>query len=151
MMVRSGMRAPAAMMEPVPMWAPLRTMAPMPMRTSSSRMQPWTVALWPMVIAPRQKMAVRTVDVSALPDRRHLRLGRGGFSVGYDGVLNLGKVAFRCVVESWDCEMSGEGYVQWRSKDDKAVGIEFVFLEEGCRKWLIAEMEMCKPRSFIPE
>lgn len=49
MVERSGTRAPAAMMVPAPMWAPLRTMAPMPMRTSSSRVQPWTVALWPMV------------------------------------------------------------------------------------------------------
>jgi len=49
MMVRSGIRAPAAMMELAPMWAPLRTVAPMPMRTLSSTVQPWTVALWPML------------------------------------------------------------------------------------------------------
>ena len=49
MMVRSGTTAPAAMMELAPMWAPLRTVAPMPMRTLSSMVQPWTVALWPML------------------------------------------------------------------------------------------------------
>ena len=32
-----------------PMRQSLRTVAPMPMSTASSTMQPWTVALWPMV------------------------------------------------------------------------------------------------------
>ena len=31
----------------------LRTVAPMPMRTLSSMVQPWTVALWPMVTPSR--------------------------------------------------------------------------------------------------
>ena len=47
--VRSVTTAPAAMMELAPMWAPLRMVAPMPMRTLSSMVQPWTVALWPML------------------------------------------------------------------------------------------------------
>ena len=49
MIVPSGITAPAATIDPLPIRAPFRMTAPIPTSTSSSRTQPCTVALWPIV------------------------------------------------------------------------------------------------------
>ena len=47
MTVPSSTTAPAATSEPAPITAPLRMVALMPIRQSSSTVQPCTTALWP--------------------------------------------------------------------------------------------------------
>jgi CheY-like chemotaxis protein len=109
--------------------------------------------LWrkPMENVPRQRIAVEADRVNGKAESRKMGLGRGGFSAHYAGHVSLGKVAFRCLVESMDAEMAGEGYIRWRSKEDETLGIEFVYLDEACRGWVLRTIEEMRSRSFIPE
>ncbi len=104
--------------------------------------------LWtePMAVAPRQSMHLET----ALDGEQSLRLGRGGFSVGYSGALSLGKVTFACAGEREDASLCGQGLVRWRSRTDQRVGVEFAYLEERSRKIVLERISRERSRSFIP-
>jgi len=102
--------------------------------------------LWltPMRVAPRQTMLLEgRVSES-------IRLGRGGFSVCSNAPLSLSKVAFKCRFTESGRELSGQGLVRWNSKVDHTVGIELVYLEESCREWVVGEIAVKLPKSFIP-
>jgi hypothetical protein len=47
-------------------------------------------------------------------------------------------------------KISGEGYVRWLSQSDEMAGIEFYFLDPSSRDWVIPEITITKPLSFIP-
>ena len=104
--------------------------------------------LWtePMPVAPRQSIRLDT----ALGEEQSLRLGRGGFSVGYSGALSLGKVTFEYAGGSDNLVLCGQGLVRWRSRTDQRVGIEFGFLQEPCRTIVLERLARELPRSFIP-
>jgi hypothetical protein len=46
--------------------------------------------------------------------------------------------------------MVGGGYVRWRSRTDEQVGVEFAFLDESCRSWVLEDITAANPPSFIP-
>ena len=100
--------------------------------------------LWlePMEAVPRQVMRMEAEDA--------LRLGRGGFSVRCGQPLALGKVSFEGVDEKTSEVLKGQGLVRWRSKSDQRVGVEFSFLDEGSRGWVLEELARDHPRCFIP-
>jgi CheY-like chemotaxis protein len=109
-------------------------------------------SLWltPMDVAPRQSMLIQVDRTGETENPYSLRLGRGGFSTRYTGSAKLGEVAFQCRLPTEQREMAGQGYVRWLSRTDQTVGIEFAFLEETCRSWLLEEIATTNPRSFIP-
>ena len=112
-------------------------------RALADRSVLWTEA---MPVAPRQRVHLET----SLLDDRSLRLGRGGFSVGYSGALSLGKVTFACTSGSEHPSLCGQGLVRWRSRTDLRVGIEFVYLDEPSRMLVLEAISRERPRSFIP-
>lgn len=105
-------------------------------------------ALWqaPMVIAPRQTVQFQIEAGGGF------ELGRGGFSVRSPATLGLGKIAFECGFghEEWP-DLRGQGYVRWRSRADSTMGIEFGYLEEPGREWVVERITAQKPRSYIPK
>ena len=111
--------------------------------------EPSTLWLTPMDSPPRQSLDI-TVEKIGETEEDSIRLGRGGFSARYSGPSALGKVAFKCHFSSDQREMTGEGYVRWRSKNHDKVGIEFSFLDPNCRSWVLEEIAANNPRSFIP-
>jgi hypothetical protein len=92
----------------------------------------------------------RSVGLGEPESKDFIQFGRGGFRVCYAGSLTLGKVSFRCSLPSQQREMSGEGYVRWRSRTDETFGIEFAYLDPACRAWVLAEIAATTPRCFIP-
>jgi len=108
-------------------------------------------SLWlaPMTIAPRQSVVVEAEGIGE--GAESIRVGRGGFSAHYDGLLSLSKVSFLCRFPGQQPDMMGQGYVRWSSREAGTVGIEFSFLDPDCRSWLVDEIAMDNPRSFIPE
>jgi CheY-like chemotaxis protein len=109
-------------------------------RALAERSALWRVATEP---PPRQAMELELSAGAAV------RFGRGGFSVGYDPPLSLGKVSFRCS-EGGRVWLSGQGLVRWRSKPEGRVGVEFTYLEEESRARVLEAMEAEHPRCFIP-
>jgi hypothetical protein len=108
--------------------------------------------LWrdPMPETPPQSFSIEVEDLHQGGGHNALRIGRGGFSAPYPGLLSLAKVAFRCGIRAKNRVMSGQGVVRWVSPEERAVGIEFSFLHESCRSWILEEIASCGPRSFIP-
>ena len=80
------------------------------------------------------------------------RLGRGGFCARSAASLSPGKISFECRFPDRPEHLPfhGEGYVRWRSKADRAVGIEFFFLASPGREWLAARIRVEDPFSYIP-
>jgi len=109
-------------------------------------------SLWltPMPVAPRQSMLVQAQDIGEGSSEESVHLGRGGFSAHYAGSLSLSKVAFQCSFPAKQRQLTGQGYVRWSSRADQTIGIEFTFLDEPCRSWLLEEIAAANPRSFIP-
>ncbi len=115
--------------------------------------------LWrtPMAIAPRQSMAIEVPGIwdargeqPGETARELIRLGRGGFSARYGESLSLGKVAFRCSFLAEEREMAGQGFVRWRSRDTQTVGVQFDFLHESARPWILERIAAADPVAFIP-
>jgi len=117
-------------------------------RAVSRRSRLW---LTPMTIVPRQRFTLEAGGAGAAGANASIQLGRGGFSARYSGVLSLSKVNFRCNFAAKERELTGHGYVRWNSRDDQTVGIEFSYLDESCRSWVLEEIEANNPRSFIPD
>ncbi len=120
-----------------------------------------TLWLVPMDPPPRQSMSVEVVNLASSraagePAVGSLLIGRGGFSVHVAAPLALGKVAFTCrfAVDSLDAPngrvLTGHGNVRWFSRTEQTVGIEFAYLEPGCRAWVLDEIRTADPHSFIP-
>jgi CheY-like chemotaxis protein len=107
--------------------------------------------LWltPMRIPPRQSFEIE-IEGEREAAASRFRLGRGGFCAHYSGPLTLGKVAFQCRLVAEGREMSGQGYVRWRSKADHMAGVEFAFLQETGRRWILEEIAATSPISYIP-
>jgi CheY-like chemotaxis protein len=112
--------------------------------------EPSTLWLTRMKPAPRQSIEITVEDIGETKRQDSIRLGRGGFSARYSGPSALGEVAFKCHFSSDQREMTGEGYVRWRSKNHDKIGIEFSFLDANCRSWVLEEIAVTNPRSFIP-
>jgi CheY-like chemotaxis protein len=110
------------------------------------------ISLWldPMKVRPRQAIVVEAEPNDESKGRNFFQLGRGGFSARYPGPAKLGKVSFRCFLSAEHQEISGEGYVRWFSRTQQAIGIEFVFIDIGCRSWLLETIDAINPRSYIP-
>jgi YesN/AraC family two-component response regulator len=106
--------------------------------------------LWqtPMSVAPRQTMVIPNSTESRQDGEPMIQLGHGGFSTRYAEPLSLGKVSFQ--ITERDRELTGQGYVRWNSRAEQSVGIEFTYLEESCRSWVVDTMALTSPRSFIP-
>lgn len=106
-------------------------------------------SLWasPLMSPPRQALNVELAEPHRAAQK--IRIGRGGFSVRYEGPLALSKTAFKCRLAS-EKVLSGEGYVRWITKADQSVGIEFAYLDEPSRSWVLKEIAAQGPRSFIP-
>jgi CheY-like chemotaxis protein len=110
--------------------------------------------LWknPLSPPPRQTLTLRPdppTEQNSEPGV-NFRLGRGGFSARSNDAVSLGKVTFDCPTSSQHPALTGEGYVRWRSKVDLTIGVEFGFLEQPGRDWVVATIEEEDPRSFIP-
>jgi CheY-like chemotaxis protein len=103
--------------------------------------------LWasPMMTPPRQTM---TMEEDGSSENR-IRVGRGGFSARYGEPLALSKVTFECRLASQQV-LTGEGYVRWITRADRTVGIEFAYLDETPRAWVLQEIDAASPRGFIP-
>jgi len=106
-------------------------------------------SLWltPMTIAPRQTVSIGGGEAGSEP----IRLGRGGFSARYHGLVSLSKVSFRCDFGAHHRPMSGEGFVRWTAREAQTIGVEFSFVDPECRSWLLEEIAASDSRSFIPE
>ena len=102
--------------------------------------------LWlePMESVPRQTLRIGAEDAAGM------RLGRGGFSVRCEQPLTLGKVSFATDGNAGGNELKGQGFVRWRSKSDQRVGVEFSFLDQGSRGWVLEELSKETPRCFLP-
>lgn len=109
-------------------------------------------ALWltPMDTTPRQSIHIQVQGIGETTSKDSICMGRGGFSGHYSSPISLGKVVFQCHLSSEQREMTGEGYVRWRSRTEERVGIEFAYLDTSCRSWLLEEIAAASPRSFIP-
>jgi CheY-like chemotaxis protein len=109
-------------------------------------------SLWrdPMPEAPLQSIAIEVEDFHQVGSNDSIRIGRGGFSAPCPNFLNLARVAFQCGIRAKNRVMSGQGIVRWVSPEEHAVGIEFSFLDECCRAWILEEIASRDPRSFIP-
>lgn len=109
-------------------------------------------ALWrePMPETPPQSISIEVEDLRQAGGHDAIGIGRGGFSMPYPSFLNLAKVAFRCGIRAKNRVMTGQGVVRWISPEEQTVGIEFSFLHESCRSWILEEIASCGPRSFIP-
>jgi CheY-like chemotaxis protein len=109
-------------------------------------------SLWltEMTIAPKQSVLIKARRLGKTSDTGTVCLGRGGFSTTTNEPLRLGNIAFQCCLGDQKLEMSGQGYVRWKSPDDDKVGIEFVYLEPACRSWVAEEIASSLPSSFIP-
>jgi len=107
-------------------------------------------SLWstPMIGLPRVAVAIEAEGIGKTGET--IRLGRGGFSAHYVGLLSLSKVNFLCRLHAQQREMTGQGYVRWNSRELGTIGIEFGFLDPRCRSWLQDEITAGNPRSFIP-
>ena len=108
--------------------------------------------LWgtPLSVAPTQSIEIPLDRADSGAPRQEVRLGNGGFSARYLGPLSFGQIAFCCYYPNVGQDMTGQGIVRWRSVADKTVGIEFIFLEDGCRAWVQRAIAAANPPSFIP-
>ena len=106
--------------------------------------------LWltPMSVAPRQTMLIPFQQDRQSGGEDCILLGHGGFSTHYAEPLSLGKVSFEIAAQ--DRELTGQGYVRWNSRAEHNVGIEFAYLGESCRSWVLERMAATNPRCFIP-
>ncbi len=111
--------------------------------------EPESLWLAPMAIAPRQSMAIE-VPARAEAAEEVIRVGRGGFSARYGESLSLGKVAFRCSFLAERQEIAGQGYVRWRSQETGTVGVQFDFLQESARPWVLERIAATHGVAFIP-
>jgi CheY-like chemotaxis protein len=109
-------------------------------------------SLWiaPLRFAPRQSLVLQAEGIRERPEKDSIQLGRGGFCAHYTGFLKLASIAFRCSFPEGDHEIAGHGYVRWQSKTNQTIGVEFAFLEEPSRSWLIEKITASNFRSFIP-
>jgi len=103
-----------------------------------------------METTPRHSLSIDAVDFSMSAADGGIALGQGGFSAPYLSPVAHGKVSFECLVSASGFRFSGEGYVRWRSKTEGTIGVEFAYLEEGCRAAVVAEMGKWNSRAFIP-
>ena len=108
--------------------------------------------LWdtPLNLAPKQSIVIEVDQIDEAVGPKSLQLGHGGFSALEDGTMGLGKIAFQCDIASQQQRISGQGYVRWKSQMERKIGVEFAFIEEPGRTWLLGEIEARNPRSFIP-
>jgi CheY-like chemotaxis protein len=108
--------------------------------------------LWlePMGRTPAQSIDIMFESIHGGNGKREVEIGRGGFSIQDCNPLMRGAIAFRCGFTAEHQELSGQGYVRWSSKTDNAVGIEFGFLDPRCRSWVLDEIAVNHPQSFIP-
>jgi len=108
--------------------------------------------LWhtPLDLAPRQSIVLEVDQIDETLDPNSIQLGTGGFSAVENGRVGLGKIAFQCDIASPHQQISGQGYVRWKSQAEGKIGVEFAFIEEPGRTWLLGEIESRNPRSFIP-
>lgn len=111
------------------------------------RSELWTESLR---FAPRQSLLVNVGEIGQAAGDDSFQLGRGGFSTHYEGAITLASVAFRCTFGENDREIAGQGHVRWQSKTNQTIGVEFAFLEEPSRSWLIDNRIAANARSFIP-
>jgi CheY-like chemotaxis protein len=109
-------------------------------------------SLWlaEMAIAPKQSVLIKAMRLGKTAETDTVCLGRGGFSTQAPESLRLGKVAFQCYLADGKREISGQGYVRWKSRDDQKVGIEFAYLEAACHSWVAEQITSSLPTSFIP-
>jgi CheY-like chemotaxis protein len=109
-------------------------------------------SLWiaPLHFVPRQLVVLHAEGIGEGPDKDTIQLGRGGFSAHYTGFLKLASIAFRCSFPKGNHEIAGQGYVRWQSKTDQTIGVEFAFIEEPSRSWLVEKITTANLRSFIP-
>jgi CheY-like chemotaxis protein len=104
--------------------------------------------LW---LTPMAEPPVQSISLTLERDRtKSFCLGRGGFSAHCSEPLAMGKITFRCSFSDRSDELSGEGYVRWRSSSEESVGIEVFFLDQPGRNWFVQEIETTLPQSFIP-
>jgi CheY-like chemotaxis protein len=113
----------------------------------AERSELWTV---PMSGVPRQFIDIELEDFGE-EGHSFMHLGRGGFSTYYPGLLSVGKVAFRCRFRHEGRQITGQGYVRWRSKAEDKIGVEFAYLDASCRAFLLEEIAASDSRAFIPQ
>ena len=119
--------------------------------------------LWdkPFEIAPRQTAHFECAAPHVQADGESVsadkpacfRLGRGGFSTQSPAQMGTGKIAFVCSFPGSHGDppdLTGQGYVRWRSRTEHTVGIEFAYLDPPGREWVANEIARTNPRGFIP-
>lgn len=95
------------------------------------------------------------IEVTHDKDNHWLSLGRGGIFVAPDFIGRVSRgdiVSFR--VRSPQLFLEGIGKVQWRRYSSSGlaagIGIEFLFLEDSCRRAIIRAIEISKAQAMIP-
>ncbi len=108
--------------------------------------------LWrePIDIPPRHSLSIKALDFSDSANGGHMALGRGGFSASYSNPVAPGKVTFDCQISMPGLRLTGQGYLRWKSKIERTIGIEIAYLDESCRSVVIDEINKNRPIAFIP-
>jgi len=101
-----------------------------------------------------QNCAVGRSEASAL-EASHangvpVRFGRGGFCLRAQELMAPGRIGFTLHFPVEDQVLSGNGYVRWFSRSEMTVGIEFSYLAEPGRSWLLANGLPDPCNGFIP-
>lgn len=99
---------------------------------------------------PRQSISIEASDGMDDTKAGDIIMGRGGFSVYYPYPAAPGKVSFQCRFSPSGRQMTGQGFIRWRSKDQGTIGIEIAFLEESCRAATAERIKDHNPTAFIP-
>ena len=108
--------------------------------------------LWhtPLEAPPRHSLVLEAPDFADTALEGGMAVGRGGFSAPCLVPAAPGKVNFDCYLTARGIRLTGQGYVQWVSKQEKTIGLELAYLDENCRAMMVEQMKKGNSRSYIP-
>jgi len=79
-----------------------------------------------------------------------ISFGRGGFCLKTPHKFREGPVQFRLEFQADHKIISGAGMGQWTSLPENLLGIEVLYLDDQCRRWIADLAESKKQESYIP-
>jgi len=79
-----------------------------------------------------------------------IAFGRGGFCLKTPHKFREGPLQFRLEFQADQKTISGTGIVHWTSLPENLLGIEVLYLDDQCRRWIADLAESKKQESYIP-
>jgi CheY-like chemotaxis protein len=79
-----------------------------------------------------------------------IAFGRGGFCLKTPHKFREGPVQFRLEFQADQKTVSGVGIVRWGSPAENLLGIEVLYLDDQCRRWMADQAESKKLEAYIP-